>query len=178
MGVDVAVDEEAGWHGAAPSALGAMLGGLGETSIAVDGRSARSLSLFFRAPSSALVNHAISTSDDGGETWTPPQPLPALVGPTCQGSVGGPPTRQGTVLMSAPNSHDRGLGGRENLGIWALDSSKPASTPVLVGRLWGCKGGYSAFSQDGRFNLFEAGETFRYETIMLAHLNLTDLTSG
>ena len=77
--------------------------------------------------------------------------------------------------MSAPNSHDGSLGGRENLGLWAM-SSKPTSMPVLVGRLWGCKGGYSAFSQDGRFNLFEAGETFRYETISLVYLNLTRST--
>ena len=58
----VLVDEETGRHGDAANAPGTTLGGLGETTIAVDGRSPRSLSLFFRAPSSSLVNHAISTS--------------------------------------------------------------------------------------------------------------------
>jgi hypothetical protein len=43
----------------------------------------------------------------------------------------------------------------------------------LVGRLWGCKGAYSYFDRTGTINLFEAGYSFRYETIMLAHLNAT-----
>jgi hypothetical protein len=41
----------------------------------------------------------------------------------------------------------------------------------LAGRLWGCKGAYSYFDPTGTMNLFEGGYSFRYETIMLAHLN-------
>lgn len=147
--------------------------GLGEATIAATGRTPRSLAMLFRGASAPLVNHAISTSEDGGETWTSPRPLPSLAGPTCQGSVGAFPSHPGQVLLSAPHSGDAGLGGRENLGVWALDLTRgQAAAPRLVGRLWGCKGAYSSYSQDGSLNLFEAGETFRYESIVLAHLEL------
>ena len=73
----------------------------------------------------------------------------------------------------APLSHDGSLGGRENLALWQVD---PAADPegiaapsvTLKGRLWGCKGEYTAFSQDGTMNLFEAGADFRYASIVLA----------
>jgi len=153
------------------------LTGCGETSIARDGRGPRTLVLFCRLGSSALVNHAIATSEDGGETWSVAQPLPSIVGPTCQGSVGPAPSLNGTVFVSAPSSRDGGLGGRENLGLWTVDltqARRAAATPDAVyaaehkGRLWGCKGAYTAFSQDGTMNLFEAGEDFRYASIVLA----------
>ena len=145
------------------------LAGCGETSIALDGRGPRTLTLLCRLGTSALVNHAIATSEDGGESWGPAVPLSAVMGPTCQGSVGLHASgRAGTVLVSAPFSADGGLSGRENLALWAVDMTQAKLEPVLKGRLWGCKAAYSAFSQDGTMNLFEAGETYRYEAIVLA----------
>ena len=86
---------------------------------------------------------------------------------TFDGSIGA-----AEVVLSAPLSHDGSLNGRENLALWQLDPRAPAPpTPKLIGRLWGCKGAYSAFSQEGGstiYNLFEAGETYRYEKLMLA----------
>ena len=145
------------------------LDGCGETSIARDGRGPRTLALFCRLGSSALVNHAVATSDDGGETWSLAQPLPSIVGPTCQGSVGPLAAANGSVLVSAPSSRDGSLNGRENLGLWTVDlTTGRAYVAEHKGRLWGCKGAYSAFSQDGTMNLFEAGENFRYASIVLA----------
>ena len=148
---------------------------LGETTIAADGRGARSLTLFSRAKTAALINHAVATSDDGGQTWSEAQPLPSLVGPTCQGAVGPALVSgggQGKVVLTAPLSHDGGLTGRENVVVWELDPRNQTSvkqTPV-IGRLWPCKGAYSAFTDDGEFNLFEAGEIYRYETLTLVRM--------
>jgi len=145
------------------------LGGCGETSIAADGRGVRTLTLFCRRGTSALVNHALAISNDGGETWSLAQPLSGVVGPTCQGSIG-PARTNGIVLVSAPFSHDGSLNGRENLALWAVNVTQHPFVAKLRGRLWGCKGAYTAFSQDGTRVLFEAGTSFRYESIMLAHL--------
>ena len=100
------------------------------------------------------------------------------MGPTCQGAVG--PSLaggggSGKVVLTAPLSHDGGLTGRENVAAWELDPRNQTSiekTP-LVGRLWPCKGAYSAFTDDGEFNLFEAGETYRYETLTLVRMRDT-----
>jgi hypothetical protein len=95
--------------------------------------------------------------------------------------LGGSPKR-GRILISAPDSNDGSLNGRENLGLWAVQLNTSGKAPAngngplpaeLVGRLWGCKGGYSYFDPSGTMNLFEAGLSFRYESIMLAHLNGT-----
>ena len=164
------------------------LGGLGETSVTLDGRGPRSLTFFIRAGSSRLVSHAYALSEDGGETWSEATALPSLMGPTCEGSVVGVPRSRGKVLLSAPYSGDAGLNGREDLRLWVLDTSTtPPHTPTMVGRLWGCKAAYSAFSQeradgvDGAggagtngtvLSLFEAGETFRYASIILARYSM------
>lgn len=176
-GAAIRVGDEGGGHATAAAAValddlsGTALTGCGETSIAVDGRGPRTLSLTCRLGTSALVNHAVATSDDGGESWSDAQPLPGVLGPTCQGSVGPLGGSEGRVLVSAPFSHDGGLDGRENLALWEVDATQPAPVAQLRGRLWGCKGAYTAFSADGSSVLFEAGETFRYETIMLAHVD-------
>ena len=205
------------------------LGSLGETAISSDGRGPRTLTLFSRASQSALHNHAMATSDDGGatqatrhrmhmcytcacacprrirmvslrvlhlaprhpragETWTEALPISGgVVGPTCQGSISPSPTARGVVQISAPNSLDGSLNGRENLAIWTVDVSsgplaanfQPRQVPAasynasLAARLWGCKGAYTAFSQDGTLILFEGGETYRYDSILLSRLNST-----
>jgi len=176
--------------------------GLGETSLVADGRGPATLTLFSRAGSAPLLNHAIATSEDGGQTWSEPLPLDGVVGPTCEGSIGRrpppamlPPSTSSSlatsspasphaVLVSAPHSTDGGLGGRENLALWSVElpaaglngTNTSSLQSKLVGRLWGCKGAYSAFSEDGTYNLFEAGETYRYRSIMLAHLNSSTAT--
>lgn len=150
------------------------LGALGETSVTRDGRGPRSLTFFIRAGSSRLASHAYALSDDGGETWSAAVPLPSIIGPTCEGGVVGSPGGPGQILMSAPYSHDAGLTGREDLRLWLLDVGRgEAPAPKMLGRLWGCKGAYSAFSQEPGgdkevLSLFEAGETYRYESVVLA----------
>ena len=94
-----------------------------------------------------------------------------------------------------------GQNGRENMAVWTyrLNATNTGPTgpdpePELVARLWPCKAACkcsrspfasssealqrsgctdSAFSEDGRMNLFEGGPTMRYQTIMLATLNHT-----
>lgn len=125
----------------------------------------------------ALQNHAIASSTDGGETWGAAQLLPAIIGPTCQGSIGSGGAA-GRLLLSAPFSRDAGLGGRENMAVWALTLNTTAEPtaggallPELVARLYPCKAAYSGFLQTGpgRLNLFEGGASTRYASIMLAN---------
>ena len=151
--------------------------GLGEASLIADGRTPNSLVMFVRVGSrSNLENHAIASSADGGETWGAAQLLPGIIGPTCQGSIGSGGAA-GRLLLSAPFSRDAGLGGRENMAVWALTlntTAEPTTGGVLqaqmVARLYPCKAAYSGFIQTGpgRLNLFEGGATTRYASIMLA----------
>ena len=123
------------------------------------------------APDSTQV--AIAPGKKGLHAYTYPS---AIVGPTCEGSVVGEPGGRGAVLLSAPYSRDPSLGGREDLRLWRLDTAvTPKPTLTMLGRLWGCKAAYSAFSQESSpggaedvFSLFEAGEAFRYASIVLA----------
>ena len=176
------------------AALGPGVRGFGEESLVADGRSNASLALFIRSGSkgggqvgrrgSPLVNHAVASSTDAGETWGLARLVPSVVGVTCQGSIaaaGGARVANGQVLLSAPYSRDLsgyGQNGRENMAVWTyrLNESNtgpagPDPEPRLVARLFPCKAAYSSFSEDGRLNLFEGGPTMRYQTIMLARLN-------
>lgn len=152
------------------------VGNQGESSIVADGRTNSSVTMMIRVSTrNPLQNHAIATSDDGGETWSAAQLVTAMIGPTCQGSIGrdpkGPP---GTVLLSAPFSHDGSLNGRENLAAWSVNVNRSGSLQAnLAGRLYPCKAAYSSFSSDGTLNLFEGGDTMRYQSIFLDKLNGT-----
>ena len=58
---------------------------MGESVLALDGRSASSLAMMIRAGShDPLRNHALAQSSDGGETWTAARLLD-IPGTTCQG---------------------------------------------------------------------------------------------
>ena len=166
--------------------LGPGVGGFGEETVVADGRTPNSLAMFIRSGSkqSALINHAVASSLDGGETWGPARLVPSVIGVTCQGSVaaaGGAKVANGQLLLSAPFSYDLsgyGQNGRENMAVWTYrmnetntGPSGPDPEPEIVARLWPCKAAYSSFSEDGRLNLFEGGPTMRYQQIMLATLN-------
>lgn len=164
------------WLRGANMPCGVGVHGLGEASVAhVDGRPGgdAALTAFVRVGSgSALLNHALAESADGGATWSPAVLVPEIVGPTCAGSVG--PAGPGEALLSAPYSHDAGLGGRENLFVWRVNLSNPGSPSFeTAGRLWPCATAYSHFSEDGLLNLFEAGPVMRYQQILLARMNTT-----
>merc|ERR1712190_449130 len=80
-----------------------VVGGGESQLVDIPRRGAHSLALFIRVSSrNADLNHAISISDDEGETWSEPLLVPYITGPTCQGSV----ARRADVrlLMSAPNN--------------------------------------------------------------------------
>lgn len=177
------------WHKGRQAPLGPGVGSVtGEESIVADGRTNNSLALFIRSGSkpSALINHAVASSLDGGETWSSARLLPSVIGVTCQGSIaaaGGPAIANGQLLLSAPFSRDLsgyGQNGRENMAVWTYrlnetntGATGPDPEPQLVARLWPCKAAYSSFSEDGRLNLFEGGPSMRYQSVMLAKLNHT-----
>ena len=106
------------WKRGAAAPLGPGVGGFGEEAVVADGRTPTSLALFIRSGSnganggkkSPLINHAVASSMDGGETyarqpqchilvgsqfayirmspflcsWGPARLLPSVVGVTCQ----------------------------------------------------------------------------------------------
>ena len=103
----------------------------------------------------------VSTSADGGETWTPPAADEALVEPVCQGSL----VRAGDLfLFSNPASLKR-----ENLTVKASRDG---------GRTWSAGSvlhpGPAAYSSlaplaDGQVGcLYERGDKSAYETITFA----------
>lgn len=145
------------------------MGGLNEASLRDDGRGVNTVTMFIRVGG----GHAVAMSENGGETFAEARLLPALVGPTCQGSIGrvkgSPP---GEVLLSAPFSHDMSLNGRENMAVWKVNvtDSGPLN-PQLVARVFPCKAAYSSFGAGGNLNFFEGGETYRSASIMLAQLD-------
>ncbi|MBE3099381.1 MAG: exo-alpha-sialidase [Planctomycetes bacterium] len=120
---------------------------------------------------------AVSTSRDGGLTWTPAQDDPALVEPVCQAAL---------IRIADPQNAGRGI----------LVFSNPASTKrekmtvrlsLDEGKTWPISGllssgpaAYSALAMlpDGRIGcLFEYGEKSPYEKISLAIFSLQWLTS-
>ena len=172
------------WRKGQQAALGPGVGGFGEETIVADGRTDSSLAMFIRSGSrSPLINHAVASSLDGGETWGPARLLPSVVGVTCQGSVAaaGGAAANGQLLLAAPFSTDLsgyGQNGRENLAVWSyrLNATNTGPTgpdpePALVARLYPCRAAYSSFMEDGSLNLFEGGPDMRYQQIMLVRLN-------
>ena len=120
---------------------------------------------------------AVSTSRDGGLTWTPAQDDPALVEPVCQAAL---------IRMEDPQNAGRGI----------LVFSNPASTKrekmtvrlsLDEGKTWPISGllssgpaAYSALAMlpDRRIGcLFEYGEKSPYEKISLAIFSLQWLTA-
>lgn len=65
------------------------------------------------APRAVDHNHALSTSSDGGVTWSNASLLP-IQSVYCEGSLVG--TSGGALLLSAPSTNN---GGRANLTVWA-----------------------------------------------------------
>lgn len=67
------------WKRGAAAPLGPGVGGFGEEAVVADGRTPTSLALFIRSGSnganggkrSALINHAVASSTDAGETYVP-----------------------------------------------------------------------------------------------------------
>lgn len=160
--------------------VGTNVTGLGESVLAADGRGPKGdgLSMFIRSGStlSPLLSHALSQSDDGGETWTAARMLP-IIGTTCQGAIGhNPLAPPGHLLLSAPSWPSGGLGGRRNMSLWMLNGSDPAATPVSVMTVFGLGAGYSSFDATGGKTrlLYESGPPHVYDySISLSHINHT-----
>ena len=159
-------DGGASWRVGAPVPMGTLSGG--EQQLAPDGRAPASLSMVLRVRSnSSLANHAVSRSDDGGESWSPAELLRSVSGTTCSGSIGrdagAPP---GVVLLTAPHLLDPAdPGGRYNLTLWVYNTSAaPGAEAVAAQQLWSRAAGYSALeagfggSAGASAVLFEAGD--------------------
>jgi hypothetical protein len=90
----------ASWKKGAGAPLGPGVGGFGEESVVADGRTPDSLALFIRSGSngkgggkkSPLINHAVASSTDGGETlvtiFLPPTHAHPCHTPTTTGTMG------------------------------------------------------------------------------------------
>jgi sialidase-1 len=120
---------------------------------------------------------AVSTSGDGGLTWTPAADEPALVEPVCQAAFIGIADPQnagrGILVFSNPASTKR-----EKMTIrLSMDEGKTWPVSAL---LYGGPAAYSALAQlpDKRIAcLFERGEKSPYERISLAIFSLQWLTA-
>ena len=120
---------------------------------------------------------AVSTSSDGGLTWTPAADEPALVEPVCQAAfirVSDPQdAARGILVFSNPASTKR-----EKMTV-RLSTDEGKTWPVS-GLLYGGPAAYSALAMlpDKRIAcLFEYGEKSAYEKIGLAVFSLQWLTS-
>jgi len=164
-------DHAESWKLGAAVESSAPITSLTESQLIDDGRSSTSLSLFMRANSdNPLANHALATSDDGGETWSRATLLSALVGPSCQGSIARRPG--GGLLLSAPCSRDAGIGGRQNLTVWSMDQAADGTVAVADATvIWAMPAAYSSLLTDasGRtFASWEGGSGDRYATVKFA----------
>jgi len=117
-------------------------------------------------------HHALSESEDAGETWSVPVLVPSMTGPSCEGSVGR--WANGTLLLSAPdNTHWRYPADRRNMHVWALtpNTSVPGtySTTGTV-QVWHGPAAYSGLTLSGDFILFEGGPAYRYQSVMVARV--------
>ena len=155
----------------------------GESSLVDDGRSANSLAMTIRVSTkNVLVNHALSYSDDGGETWSNATAVQRQIGPTCQGGVGHRKVGGG-LLVSWPNyPRWRYPADRKNMTVMLLAENKTAPAnvtgperlvPVAMQQIFPGPTAYSAISADGRWVMFEGGESYRYASVMIARVNIT-----
>ena len=157
------------------SAVPGSFGG-GEGQLVLDGRGPTMLSMVTRVSSNnSLVNHALATSEDGGESWSSQQLLSTLQGTTCQGSIAHPTGDiPGRLLLSAPHLHDPYLSGRGNLTVWDFNVAHPEKAPEVLLQVWPNAAGYSSLdaSRSGNVGiLFEAGHTHYDWTIMFSVLS-------
>ena len=117
-------------------------------------------------------HHALSESDDGGDTWSVPVLVSALMGPTCEGSIAR--WSNGTLLLSAPdNTHWRYPADRRNLHVWTLvpNSSAPGGySEAGMVQVWHGPSAYSGLTREGDFVIFEGGPAFRYQSVMVARV--------
>lgn len=117
-------------------------------------------------------------SSDGGITWSDPQKVEGLIGPTCQASILGLPhesqDRPPVICFANPASTQRT---RLTVRI-SIDSCKTWSTGQLL------HAGPSAYSDlcvmpDGAIGcLYERGQKHPYERITLARLDRSSLIGG
>ena len=125
-------------------------------------------------------SHALVFSDDAGESWGAPVETTMVTGPSCEGSIGRLPN--GTLLLSAPNNgHWRYPQDRRDLTVWGVDVARNASNASappslsLVGstRIWGGPAAYSSLTRAGDFVMFEGGDAYRYQSVMVASTGLS-----
>ena len=136
-----------------------------------------------RADGSLLINmrsyrsnnlRSISTSADGGLTWTKPTEDTALIEPVCQASILRVPGEKSSVLFSNPASKKR-----ENMTVrMSLDDGRswPVSRVLHAG-----PAAYSCLTvlKDGTIGcLYERGTQQPYETITLARFSRAWLTDS
>lgn len=116
----------------------------------------------------------ISTSQDGGKTWSKPVEDPVLIEPVCQASLIRHPTERGTLLFSNPASKKR-----ERMAVrLSEDEGKtwPAARLLYEG-----PSAYSCLAvlSDGTIGcLYERGVKRYYETITFARFPLRWLKTG
>eukprot|EP00038_Savillea_parva_P003699 m.129121 g.129121 ORF g.129121 m.129121 type:complete len:561 (-) comp11252_c0_seq14:899-2581(-) len=146
----------------------------GESQLIDDLRGPNTLSMLIRVSSpNVLENHAIAQSDDGGQSWnTNATLIPVATGPTCQGSIARLPT--GDLLVSAPHwQHWRYPQDRRNMTVWLLQTTNTsAPTALATTSVFSGPAAYSSLSADGRFILFEGGDTYRYASLLFAPVGL------
>lgn len=159
-----------------------LLAGQGECQLIWDGRGPESVAMFIRVgkPGEPLVNHALALSTDLGATWGNTTFLPALRGSTNEASLARDPTApvgSGKILLSSNLGTDASLNGRRNLTVWSLQlpplgsGPAPVLEPKIEGTIWSPPASYSSFTADGRWNLFEGGTRFRYQSLMLVSMD-------
>ena len=109
------------------------IGNGGESQLVDDLRGPNTLTMTIRVSTAdPAVNHAVARSEDGGETWSTAVAVPAVTGPTCEGSIGR--LSDGRLLLSSPNNfHWRYPADRRNMTVWRFPAPPGEGTAESVG---------------------------------------------
>lgn len=164
------------WHHGAPLVFPTAIQNGGESQLVADGRGPNTLSMTIRVSShDVLLNHAVATSDDAGETWSAPQILPGVIGATCEGSISTLANNPQRLLVSAPHyPRWRYPEDRKNMTVFTIEKNSSGMFQVLSEtQIFAGPAAYSSLTPAGDFILFEGGASYRYASIMVASTNLT-----
>eukprot|EP00040_Diaphanoeca_grandis_P003130 m.279791 g.279791 ORF g.279791 m.279791 type:complete len:354 (+) comp143924_c0_seq1:108-1169(+) len=162
------------WHQGSRVVFPTGVSNGGESQIIADGRGPDSLSMLIRISShDVLLNHAVATSDDGGETWSVAQVVVGVTGQNCEGSI----SRAGDtqhLLISAPHyPRWRYPEDRKNMTVFTIGKNVSQFQVLSETQIFGGPAAYSSLTPAGDFVLFEGGNSYRYASIMVASTNLT-----
>eukprot|EP01052_Picozoa_sp_SAG31_P029658 SAG31_NODE_2965_length_4843_cov_7.944140_2_plen_359_part_00 len=168
-------DDGTSWKLGRPVGFPSTIRNGGESQLVDDLRGSNTLSMLIRVgTNNAFINHALATSDDGGETWSNASVdgMTMITGPTCQGSIAR--TADGRIVITAPHwNHWRYPADRRNMTAWVFERWANASLkpkPQMI-QVWANKpSAYSGLLQDATFVLFEGGASYRYASVLFAQL--------